>query len=305
MSMNIFNTKRFELGKSEISESKMAYILILPALFLIFGLGVYPISYTIWLSFQKLQLIEGGSGFVGLQHYIRMLQDKTFWNAMGLTIYFTVVSLIVQIILGIAVAFLLNKKFRGRSFMRAIILIPWSVPTVVNATMWGWIYNASFGALNRLLLQLGVIAKPVMWLGSAYLAMNMIILADTWRMLPLYVIMLIAALQTIPDSLTEAADIDGAGLWHKLRYIYLPLLKPMILIILVLRTIQAFRVFDIIYVLTQGGPANGTMVISFYGYFQTFKYLNFGYGSAVSVFVALFTMFIAMIYIRVLRLEER
>ena len=175
---------------------------------------------------------------------------------------------------------LLNQKFVGRGIVRALILLPWAVPTIVNANLWNWILNANYGILNRLLMKLGIISDSIAWLSDGGTALHMIILADTWRMLPLVVIMLLAGLQTVSKSVWEAAVVDGAGAWRRLRAVYIPALKPMILVILVLRTIQAIRVFDIVYVLTKGGPANKTMVISFYSYYETFNYLNYGKGAA-------------------------
>jgi multiple sugar transport system permease protein len=288
----------------QLSENSLAYLLIMPALLFIFGLGIFPLGYTLWLSLQKMQMGITAGKFIGLDNYIGVLKDGLFWKSMSNTLYFAVVSIAVQMVLGIAVAMLLNQKFKGRGFVRAIVLAPWAVPTIVNASLWGWIYNASYGVLNRILISMHIIPKGIVWLGSANLAMNMIIVSDTWRMLPLYVLMFLASLQTMSSSVLEAADMDGANFWYKLKYIYLPLLKPMILIVLVLRTIQALRVFDIIYALTQGGPANGTMVISFYSYYQIFKYLNFGYGSAVAVIVAMFTLLVTLLYMRLLRSEN-
>ena len=285
-------------------ESGLGYLMTAPAVLILVGLGIYPIGYTLWLSLYKLQLIQSENRFIGLAHYIEIFASVDFWRSIGLTFYFTVVSLAFQMALGLSVSLLLDRPFRGRGIVRAIVLVPWSVPTIVNASLWGWIYNAGYGALNKLLLQLGVVSKGIVWLGSAGLSMNMVILADSWRVLPLYVILILAALQTLPVSAIEATHIDGAGFWRRLLHVYLPLLQPMLLVVLVLRTIQAFRVFDIIYVLTQGGPANSTTVISFYAYYQTFKYLNFGYGSAVAVIIALFTVLLALTYMRLLRSEE-
>lgn len=290
--------------RREIREGTFAYLIITPALLLILGLVLYPIGYAIYMTFFKTDLLKAGNEFLGLQQYVAVLTDRAFWSSLGITVYFTVLSLIVQTILGIAIALLLNLKFKGRGIMRGLVLAPWAVPTVVNAQLWGWIYQASYGALNKILLKIGLISAPVVWLGTANRAMNMIILADTWRMTPLYVVMFLAGLQTISPDLREAALIDGAGSFKRLRYIILPLLQPMMLVVLILRTMQALRVFDIVYLLTQGGPNSGTMVISYYAYFKTFKALDFGYGSTIGLIVAILTIMICLLYKRVLQHED-
>ncbi len=221
-----------------------------------------------------------------------------------MTLYFTVVSLGLQLILGFMAALFLNIPFRGQKLLRALILAPWAVPTVVNAQLWNWILNASYGALNKLLLQLGIIRQPIVWLGEPKLALNVIILADTWKMLPLFIIMLLAGLSTIPGTYYEAAKMEGAGFWHTFRKITFPLLKPMLLVILVLRTTQTIRVFDVIYMLTQGGPNNSTMTISYYTYFQTFSLFDFGYGATIAMIVAILTVFIALTYKKILKADD-
>jgi ABC-type sugar transport system permease subunit len=203
-------------------------------------------------------------------------------------------------VLGFLIALVLNQKFVGRGFVRAFILLPWAIPTIVNGILWEWIYNANYGALNGLLFQLGMIDNYKNWLGEPWLALNMIIIADTWKMTPFYVILYLAGLQTIPRELYDSAKIDGAGIWKRFLHITLPMLKPIILVILVLRTMQAFKVFDIIYIMTKGGPSGGTMVISFYTYIESFGNLNFGYGSAMSFIIAVIIISIAALYKKLL-----
>ena len=266
---------------------------------------VYPLFYTIYLTMVQYNLLSNVSqGFLGLKQYARVLTDDKFWHAMSVTLYFTVVSLGLQLILGFMAALFLNIPFRGQKLLRALILAPWAVPTVVNAQLWNWILNASYGALNKLLLQLGIIRQPIVWLGEPKLALNVIILADTWKMLPLFIIMLLAGLSTIPGTYYEAAKMEGAGFWHTFRKITFPLLKPMLLVILVLRTTQTIRVFDVIYMLTQGGPNNSTMTISYYTYFQTFSLFDFGYGATIAMIVAILTVFIALTYKKILKADD-
>ncbi|WP_095175167.1 MULTISPECIES: carbohydrate ABC transporter permease [Blautia] len=286
-------------------EARLGVGMITPAMLIIFGLMLYPLFYTIYLTMVQYNLLSNASqGFLGIKQYLRVLTDEKFWHSMSVTLYFTVVSLALQLVLGFAAALFLNIPFRGQKLLRALILAPWAVPTVVNAQLWNWILNASYGALNKLLLQLGIIQQPVVWLGEPKLALNVIILADTWKMLPLFIIMLLAGLSTIPETYYEAAKMEGAGFWNTFRKITFPLLKPMLLVILVLRTTQTIRVFDVIYMLTQGGPNNSTMTISYYTYFQTFSLFDFGYGATIAMIVALLTVFIALTYKKILNADD-
>ena len=286
-------------------EAHLGIGMVTPAMLIIFGLMLYPLFYTIYLTMVQYNLLSNVSqGFLGLKQYARVLTDDKFWHAMSVTLYFTVVSLGLQLILGFMAALFLNIPFRGQKLLRALILAPWAVPTVVNAQLWNWILNASYGALNKLLLQLGIIRQPIVWLGEPKLALNVIILADTWKMLPLFIIMLLAGLSTIPGTYYEAAKMEGAGFWHTFRKITFPLLKPMLLVILVLHTTQTIRVFDVIYMLTQGGPNNSTMTISYYTYFQTFSLFDFGYGATIAMIVAILTVFIALTYKKILKADD-
>jgi multiple sugar transport system permease protein/N,N'-diacetylchitobiose transport system permease protein len=230
-----------------------------------------------------------------------VFQSDSFWDSFERTAYFTAVSLALQIPCGLAVALVLNEPFKGRNIVRALVLIPWATPNIVNGVLWAWIYNANYGALNGLLLQLGIIHEPQIWLATPTRALNMVIIADTWKVLPFYSLIFLAALQTIPEELYEVAQTDGASIWRRFIHITLPFLRPTVLIILVLRTVETFRVFDIIYMLTQGGPGGGTRVLAFYTYEVSFSQLNFGYGAALSIIITVVTMTIALVYIRLLR----
>lgn len=287
-------------------ERMLAIALVIPTLVIVFGFTVYPMFYSFWISLHQRNLIKArdATPFVGLANYADVIKDSYFWESTWRTLYFTVVSLVVQVVLGLAMALVLNERFVGRTLVRALILIPWAIPTIVNGVLWQWIYNANYGALNGLLLQLGLIDDPQLWLGQPLRALNMILIADTWKMLPFYALMFLAALQTVPSELYESAKIDGANAWWRFANVTLPFLKPMLLVVLVLRTLQTFRVFDIIYILTQGGPGGGTRVISFYTYEVSFLNLDFGYGAALSFAIGFITLAIAWGYIRLLRSEE-
>lgn len=300
--MRIDVQKNFRTAESQ--ERRLAWMLVIPSIFLIFGLTIYPVAYSFWLSLNHVSLLNPVQSFAGLSNYTAILSSEAFWAALGRTMYFVAVSLVFQTIIGLVFALVLNQPFFGRGFVRAIILLPWAIPNIVNGVMWEWILNSSYGALNGILLQIGIIDEPIQWLSKPWLALHMVILADTWKVIPLYVILFLAGLQTISKDLYEAARIDGSGVWRGFTQITLPLLKPILLVILVLRTMQCFGVFDIVYIMTKGGPANGTMVISFFTYFETFGKLNFGMGSAISFLVAFIVLSISLVYLRLLKSDE-
>jgi ABC-type sugar transport system permease subunit len=281
-----------------------ALLLLIPSLIVVFGIVVYPLGRTLYTSFFDVNSpFPGHYPFLGLGNYRRTFSNPAFWAAIRRTAYFTVVSTWFELLLGMLLALLLNARFHGRGVLRAIVILPWALPTIVNGLMWRWIFNPEYGALNALLTQLHVISNYRSWLGSPFLALNMVIGADVWKTTPLAAFLLLAGLQTIPRELHEAARVDGAGAIRGFFRVTLPLLVPSILIILVVRTIEAFKVFDIIYIMTRGGPANGTQSIAYYAYIQAFSNQLFGYGSALAYVIALFILGFALIYMRLLRTE--
>jgi multiple sugar transport system permease protein/N,N'-diacetylchitobiose transport system permease protein len=289
-----------------VFEVAPAWLYLAPALILVAGILLVPLLYAFWLSVHADNAnILTWTPFVGLKNYISVFTSPDFIASASRTFYFAAVSLAIQLPLGMAIALLLNEKFIGRNILRALILIPWALPTIVNGALWMWIYQTGYGALNGLLLQVGLIDQPIVWLGSPMLAMNMVIVADTWKVLPFYVILLLAALQTIPGELYQAAAVDGANSWQRYRHITLPSLKPMLLIILVLRTVDTFRVFDIVYQITQGGPGGGTSVVAYQAYLTSFLQLQFGQGAAVAFVIAAAILILAVIYLRLLSSEGK
>lgn len=284
------------------SQGLLALILLAPAGLIVFGVVLWPVGRTVVLSLYHVDsALPGNFPFVGFDNYTRVFDDPTFYAAVGHTLYFTLVSTGVELVLGIALALLLNAPLKARWLWRGIAVIPWALPTIVNGALWRWVFNAQYGALNALLLQLGVIDEYRPWLGTPRSALNAVIIADVWKTTPLVAFFILAGLQTIPTELYEAARIDGAGAWRSFRTITLPLLVPSIAVVLVLRTIEAFKVFDIIYVMTGFGPANGTLTIAGYAYQQAFSNQLFGYGSALSYLIVMAILALAMLYLRLLR----
>jgi ABC-type sugar transport system permease subunit len=282
-------------------DSRMAWLLMAPSLIVILGVTLQPILTTLYLSFFNAPSgINKTRIFIGLGNYLELFQDATFWATVGRTIYFTAVSVGIELILGLAIAQLIHSHPPGWKFLRISLIIPWAIPTIVNGSMWRWIYSADFGALNALLMQLGIIKHYVAWLVSPAWAMNLVILADVWHVVPFVALILQAALSTIPIELEEAAMMDGANAWQRFIYMRLPLLRPAILVALIVRTVEAFRAFDIVYIITRGGPANGTLTMSYLTYLQTFSYGKLGSGAALSFMISIFTIAMAFVYIRFL-----
>jgi len=268
---------------------------------IIFGVIIYPLLRALYLSLFEYSLTKVSHPFIGLGNYAHILSTPAFWASIERTLYFTLVSTAAELVLGLLVALLLNQEFYGRGVLRALIIIPWALPTMVNGMMWRWIDNADYGALNALLTQLHLIPEYRPWLSTPMSAMNMVIIADVWKMTPLVTLLILASLQTIPRSLYESSSLDGAGRWRTFWSIVFPYLKPTILIVLVVRTMEAFKVFDIIFMMTRGGPANGTLTVAYYTYVEAFSNLQLGSGAALSYLIALFILGFAMIYVRLLQ----
>ena len=265
-------------------ERRTGWILLIPALLLLALVYAYPIGRSVWLSLFNQNLgTELHQVFAGLDNYARMTGDGRFWQSLSNTAVFTVFSVLLELILGMGVALVLNQSFRGRGLVRTIAILPWALPTALIATTWAWIFNDQAGIVNDLLLRLGLIKTGINWLGNPFPAMLSVIVTDVWKTTPFISILLLAGLQSIPGDLYEAHAIDGASPWQSFRQITLPLLMPQILVASLFRFAQAFGVFDLIQVMTSGGPGGATETVSIYIYATVMRYLDFGYGAALVV----------------------
>ena len=280
---------------SAVRERFSRYGLVVPAVTFVAGVGLMPILFTLWLSFRRQLPIFGISRFTGFENYRFLLEDHRFWNAVGHSAYFVALSVTIELVLGLGIALLLHQSFPGRGLTRALALVPWAVPSVVAARFWEWIFNSDYGVLNYLL---GI---KVNWLGDPFWALHAAILADVWKTTPFVVLLLLAGLQVIPEDLKRAASIDGANAAQVFRRVTLPLLKPVILLALLFRTMDAARIFDLIFVLTGGGPANQTETLVVYAYKLFYRTLQFGYGAAVAVATFLILFVLSLVYVRLLR----
>jgi multiple sugar transport system permease protein len=299
-------TKR-TIRRGELSERTLGLVMLAPMAIVLLVVVAYPLVDSFVLSLHRVNLgnPEQGQPFVGFANYMYAFQQASFWYSVQRTFYFTIISVAIELMLGLVFALMLNESFRGRLPARLALIAPWALLTVTNGVLWAWILNPTYGVANMLLMKIGILSAPKAWLSDTFWTMNVIILADAWKTVPNMTLLLLAGLQPISWDLYEAAEVDGATRWQKIAHITLPLLRPVILVAVALRTIGAFRVFDIIYVLTgNGGPADSTKVISFYAYDQAFRYLYFGYGAAVSWLITLFMLLLIIVYMWLLRTEE-
>ncbi|APR85988.1 Maltose/maltodextrin ABC transporter, permease protein MalF [Minicystis rosea] len=277
-------------------DAREAFLMLAPAAIVLAGVALFPIAAAFRLSLSRMMIVFHEQTFVGFANYAFLLRDPRFWTALGNTAYFSAVSVTLELALGLAFALLLDANAPFRGLLRAAILVPWAIPTVVAARLWAWMFNPSYGLIPHLLP-----LKDVDWLGTPGWAMHAAILVDVWKSTPFVALLLLAGLQTIPGDLYRAAEIDGASWWRSFRSITLPLLKPTIALCLVFRTLDAFRVFDAVYVLTGGGPANTTETLSIYTYKTLMRSGDFGYGSTLAVVTFLCVLTLSLGYLRLLR----
>lgn len=275
------------------------YLLLLPALLVLAVIFVYPLGHSLWLSFHSLNLNRPwqGTRFVGLDNYLEQLSDPDFYRYLWLTFYWTVGSLVGQVVLGFAAALALNQTFAGRAIARAVILIPWAVPTVLVAIVFGTMFNAQ-GIVNQLLINAGVVNHYIPWLSSTTWSMPTIIMAHVWKGFPFLAVMILAGLQSIPSELYEAAEIDGASDIQQFRYITLPGLRGVALIAILLSVIFSLKGIDFPYIMTFGGPANSTKVIAFHAYHTAFAEYALGRASSIATILTLITAVISYFYLR-------
>lgn len=286
-------------------EQRTGWILIVPAMLVLILVYAYPIGRAFWLSLFNENLGTNLEPvFAGLDNYGRMALDGRFWQSLGNTAIFTVASLILELVLGMGVALVLDQSFRGRGLVRTIAILPWALPTALIALTWAWIFNDQFGVWNDILMRLGIIERGINWLGDPNLAMMAVIGADVWKTTSFVSILLLAGLQSIPQDLYEAHTMDGATPWQSFRQITVPLLMPQIVIAMLFRFAQAFGIFDLIQVMTGGGPGGATEMVSLYVYATIMRYLDFGYGAAlvvVTFLVLILVVAIATFYLTKVR----
>ena len=284
------------------AEERYGYSLIAPSMIVVFGVIIIPIITTFVYSFVNIDPLSSHTGeFVGLSFYQKALSSKDFWADLGRTMYFTAASTAIETVFGLMIALLLNQKFPGVRFLRSIIIIPWAIPTVVNGSLWKLMLNGEYGVVNALLMRWHLIESYQSWLGNPRTAMLCIVVADAWKMTPLAVIFFLAALQGIDKTRYEAARVDGAGAFRSFFAITLPALKPTIMVIIVMRTVEKFKAFDIFYLMTRGGPADSTKTLMYDTYLQAFTNLNYSEAATLAYLIVLVVVLMTILYIRLMK----
>lgn len=295
--INDYNRKRYRLGLWFTAPAAIVLLTVL----------AYPIVASLILSFLRVRFAGQGLSFeyYGIANYADLFTSQLFREALFRSVYFTVVEVLAVIFLALLVALLLNHPLGRPAFFRVVLLVPWALSPVANAVLWKWIYNANYGILNQSLLALGLIDENIIWLGKPWLALNMILLADIWKAVPFIALLILAGLQNIPSYLYKAARLDGANTWQQFVHVTFPGLKTTLVISIVLQSIWALKVFDLIYVLTKGSPADSTVLLNYLSWRETFSNLDVGYGAAIANVLFVLMFLLALAYIRALRPRQR
>jgi multiple sugar transport system permease protein len=289
-------------GTAELGERALAFLLLAPAVALLALIVVFPIGRLVWLSLHTVRLSEpwAGQPFVGLLNYQDVWADPRFWDSLANTALITLVTVPGALLVGLGLALLANLPFRTRWPIRLSLLLPWALPLVFSGLIFAWFFDSSYGIVNDVIARAGFGEGPL-WLSRPWLAMAAICIAIIWKTSSFCALILLAGLQTIPDSLYEAAEIDGATRWQRFRHVTLPLLKASIMVALIFRTITAIQTFDIPYAMTRGGPGSTTETLAMYIHTSTLEFLDFGYGSALAVVMFLISMLTTAWYLRYIR----
>lgn len=297
----MLKSRRFSSAASSASDRLLPYFFLAPAVTVLLALSIYPLLYSVSVSLQT----ETSQGYQwSLANFQRLLSDNFFLTALAHTFVYATAALSCEFVLGLSLALLLNSKIRGRGVFRATLLVPMMLPTVVVGVVWRLMLNPNFGAINGTLKGIGINTESLTWTASPRMALMSLILVDVWQWTPFVFLVLLAGLQSIPQEPYEAALVDGSSRWQTFRYVTLPLLKPAILITLLLRTMDLLRVFDQIFILTEGGPGFATETVSLYIYRTAFRFFDFGYAAAMSFVLLALTNVISVIYIRFLQTRE-
>ncbi len=283
--------------RSGLSERRLATLMVSPSIVLIGIVAAYPIGYAVWLSLNEYSLrVPGLSRWAGLRNYKDAITSADWQGALGTTFLFTGVSVLLELFIGLAMALAMHSAFRGRGFLRTVVLVPWAILTVVTAITWQTIFNPELGFVTTTLNSLGLPGGNTVWLGERGWALGVLVIADVWKTAPFMALLLLAGLQIISDEVYDAAKVDGATTWQQFTRITLPLLRPAILVALIFRTLDALRIFDLPFVLTRG--ANGTNTLSLEAYTQFNQNGILGLGAAMSVLTFLIVMAVSFVYIR-------
>ena len=286
------------------SQTRLAWIMLAPALALVAVVALYPLGTTIYQSFTDQQFLAiEPTKWIGLQNYRDLIHDTVFRDSVVTTIKFTLITVVFEFVLGLGIALVVNSNFKGRGVMRAVMLVPWAIPTVISAQMWKWMYDDIFGVFNDLGMRLHILSHPVSWISQPSTALASVCAVDIWKTTPFVALLLLAGLQVIPSDLYEASEVDGATKLQQFWRITLPLLRPAILVALIFRTLDALRVFDVFYVFF--GSRLDTQTMAIYDQNTIVSTGDVGYGAAISVAIFLIIAVFVVIYVTVIKVEEQ
>ena len=276
----------------------LGYLFLIPALILFLVFVAYPVYNTIRTSFYalRIQTLSKGGRFIGWDNYVKLAKDATMWRSLQFTVLFTVIAVCLETIIGMACALIMNRKFPGKNLICAIILIPWCIPTVVSALMWSYMFAETYGAINQFMRIIGLTQEPIHWITETSSAFTAIVISDVWKTTPYMSLLRLSGLKTVPDELYEAAAIDGATRIQSFFSITLPSIKSVLVVAVMFRTIASFRIYDLIKVLTNGGPGQATTSLTMYTMQQYFSFGNYGYGAALAVVTFVVSLIIAFFF---------
>lgn len=282
------------------------YATILPVLLVVAVFTVYPLFHSVYLSVHENVLTRPlDNDFVGLQNFREVVGGYYFWRSLWSTAVFAAMAVAAVTLYGLGVALLLNQPaVLGSTLLKVVVLLPWAIPSVISGIIWRWIFDGDYGVLNGLLLVTGVVERYVPWMSQTLTARVCMVIAHVWKQGPLAAVFLLAALQVIPAELYDAVRMDGAGRWNAFRFVTVPYLKATLALVLIYETIVAVATFDLVYVMTGGGPADATAIIGWYAYTEIFRFLNLGHGAALAIILGVLLLGLVMIYLRLLRSEE-
>lgn len=288
----------------ETQRTRLAWLFLAPTLAIVAFVALWPLAQTFYQSFTDARLASGEAPqFIGLENYRFLATDADFRNSIWVTVQFTLLTIVFEFLLGLGIALVINSNFKGRGLMRAAMLIPWAIPTVVSAQMWKWMYSDTFGVINDLLVaKLRILDRPIAFVAERNTSLPAIAAVDIWKTTPFVALLLLAGLQVIPDDVYEAARIDGANWLQQFFRITLPLLRPAILVTLIFRTLDALRVFDVFYVMF--GNRQNTQTMAIYNQQNIVEFSDLGYGSAISVAIFLIIGIFVVAYVTFLKVEE-
>lgn len=289
----------------EISDRKFGIALLAPALLFIGLLFVYPIVYSLYMSFHEKDPFSAETApYVAVENFQTLMEEEAFWTAFKNGLIFSFSTVLLQLVFGVAIALLLNRKFAGRAVARGLVLLPYVIPAIGAALIWQWMYNDLLGIINRVLISLRIIDQSVAWIGDPDWAMIGVIVVAVWKMFPFVIICVLARLQTIPEELYDAARVDGANAFFRFKDITIPQLRHILFVVILLRFVWMFNDFEMIWLLTKGGPVDTTTTLPIFTYLTSFKQFELSLGMATTILMMLFLIIVSIIFFRIYKIDE-